>query len=175
MKKIDLSITILLIVAAIIVTLSIISTQVTKRTIQFIDKNISFSYVDMQYDENGKETFKKIDKFEVFKAYYDENGKITVQSSSDLDNNLIAPGTSNEVLFKIDNTTRRVFYYSVKMNAYFSNDEVNLPIKVSLKRYDGVYVFGSNDESKLINDFVNVQDDFALKPDRYSYYTFQRT
>ena len=90
-----------------------------------------------------------------------------------MNDNIIAPGTSNEVLFKIDNTTKRVFYYSVKMNAYFSDNEITLPIEVSLKRYDGVYVFGSNDESKLINDFVNVQDDFALKPDRYSYYTFK--
>ena len=110
MKKIDLFITILLIVAAIIATLSIVSIQVTERTKQYIDKNISFSYVDIQHDEDGKETFKKVEKFEVFKAYYDENGEITVKSSGEMNDNIIAPGTSNEVLFKIDNTTKRVFY-----------------------------------------------------------------
>ena len=173
MKKIDLSITILLIIAAIIATLSIVSNQVTERTKQYIDKNINFSYVDVEYDENGKENFKKVDSFEVFKAYYDENGKVTVQSSSDLGDNIIAPGTSNEVLFKVDNTTKRVFYYTVKMNASFSNSDIELPIKVSLKRYDGTYVFGSNEDNKFIADFVNIQDDFALKPDRYAYYIFK--
>lgn len=172
MKKIDLFVTILLIVSGIILTLSIMGNQVTERTKQYIDKNISFSHVEVELDENGNESFNKVDSFEVFKAYYDENGKVTVASSSGTDK-IIAPGTSNEVTFKVDNTTKRVFYYTVNMNAYFSNSEVELPIKVSLKRYDGTYVYGSSDENELIGNFKNVKDEYALKPDRYSYYTFE--
>ena len=168
MKKIDLSITILLILAAILVTFSIVGNQVTERTKQYIDKNISFSPVEIEYDEAGNEVFNK-----VFKAFYDETGEITVASSSGLDTNIIAPGTSNEVVFKVDNTTKRVFYYTVIMNAVFSNSEVELPIKASLKRYDGVYVFGSSQDGHLIGNFNNIKEEYALKPDRYSYYTFE--
>ena len=173
MKKIDLSITILLIVAAIILTLSIAGNQVTERTKQYIDKNISFSYVDVKIDEEGKEVFNKVDSFQVFKAFYDENGEVTVQSSNGLDTNVIAPGTSNQITFKVDNTTKRIFYYSVKMYASFSNSEVELPIKVSLKRYDGKYIYGSSENNSYVGNFVDVKDEFALKPNRYSYYTFE--
>ncbi len=173
MKKIDLSITILLIVAAILVTFSIVGNQVTERTKQYIDKNISFSPVEVEYDESGNETFSKVESFEVFKAFYDETGEITVASSAGLDTNIIAPGTSNEVVFKVDNSTKRVFYYTVVMNAEFSNSEVSLPIRANLKRYDGVYIYGSPDNQDLIGDFKNVKDEYALKPDRYSYYTFE--
>lgn len=173
MKKIDLSITILLILAAILVTFSIVSNQVTERTKQYIDKNISFSPVEVEYDEAGNEVFNKVESFEVFKAFYDETGEITVASSSGLDTNIIAPGTSNEVVFKVDNTTKRVFYYTVIMNAVFSNSEVELPVKASLKRYDGVYVYGSPENEDYIGGFKNIKEEYALKPDRYSYYTFE--
>ena len=173
MKKIDLSITILLILAAILATFSIVGNQVTERTKQYIDKNISFSPVEVEYDEAGNEVFHKVESFEVFKAFYDETGEVTVASSSGLDTNIIAPGTSNEVYFKVDNTTKRVFYYSVVMNAVFSNSEVELPINVSLRRYDGVYVYGSPDSEQLVGEFKNIKDEYALKPDRYSYYTFE--
>lgn len=172
MKKLNIFVALIAIMIVTIVTISLMGQLVTERTKQYIDKNINFSNVDVLVDDSGKEYFEKVDGFEVFKAYYDENGEVTVQSSS-LDENVIAPGTTNSVTFKVQNDTKRVFYYTIVMNATFSNSEVELPIDVSLKRYDGAYIYGSSAENNAIGDFKNVKEEYALKPDRYSYYTFE--
>lgn len=172
MKKINVFITLIIILIVTIITISLLGSIITDQTKKYIDKNVSFSSVEVVKDEDGTEHISKVDGFEVFKAYYDNNGNIVVSSGSKLDDKVIAPGTENEISFQVENNTNRVLYYIVNMNAYFSCDDVQLPINVSLKRYDGASIYGAS-QNYLLDNFKNVKDEYALKPNRYSYYTFK--
>lgn len=173
MKKLSTFVILILIVIVTLITISLMGNLVTERTKQYIDKNVSFSPVEVSIGDDGSEHIEKLDSFDVFRAFYDETGEITVMSSSIEETNVIAPGTSNSVTFQVVNNTKRVLYYTIVMNATFSNEEVELPINVSLKRYDGAYVYGSGEENKNIGEFKNIKEEYALKPERYSYYTFE--
>ncbi len=174
MKKLNIFITVIFITIVTIITVSLMGSIITDRTKQYIDKHVSFSPVEVTLDDSGTEHIEKVDDFEVFKAFYDKNGEIVVASGSGLGgDNVIAPGTSNSVTFQVENKTNRVLYYTVNMDAEFSNEKVTLPVNVTLKRFDGVYIYGSSEETKMIGDFKDIKEEYALKPNRYSYYTFE--
>ncbi len=80
---------------------------------------------------------------EIFKISY-QNGeeKITVDGGTD---KVIAPGTSNQYSFTLDNSGEFALDYTMTIKAWFGNDEYAIPVTARLRVADGGYAVGSED------------------------------
>lgn len=111
-------------------------------------------------------------EIEIFKMTYEnENGDITVKSENG--EAVIAPGTGNSTAFKLKNTGNVPLDYYVNLNLIISstNEDLKLPLKIRLSRYDGVWIVGGPDEYMDVYQVSSEGDTGVLGPGKYIYYT----
>ena len=118
-------------------------------------------------DEQTWSTNTQIDIFKV--TYENGDGEITVRS--DNGDKVFAPGTDNSYTFKLINTGDVTLEYGLEVRAYFTPDNIDLPIDARLNRYDGKWL------SPEAGAFVDVllldglTDTDRLGAGKYTYYT----
>lgn len=111
----------------------------------------------------------------VFRTQY-VDGEMRVIASSSTGNNIIAPGTSNDYRFYLQNTSNTTIKFALNMFATITVKNYDgiiskIPVDVKLCRYDGVYLVGSENEWLPISDLGGDVDEGAISPKSYVYYT----
>lgn len=123
------------------------------------------------YDENtvwAAET-----EVEIFRLTYDEKGDVTVRNNSGSNDALIAPGTSNEYIFTLENTGDVPLDYIMTMEAWVGGTELWLPVKASVRDYNERYLLGSPTQSEDVLELNTVRDDGVLGSGRAALYTLE--
>jgi len=119
---------------------------------------------------DGKTAWKTNTEVEIFRVSY-ENGEHVVTVKSSDGQKIIAPGTGNSYTFKLKNTGDVALDCDVKVEAYFSQAGINIPITGRVSRYDGKWVVGSADSYANVASLNNAEDSMTLAAGRYIYYT----
>lgn len=130
-------------------------------------KNPSF----VAYDANT--VWQSETDVEIFKLSYENGeGNITVISNDGLDK-LIAPGTSNEYEFTLENTGDVALDYTLEMEAWVEGTDLWLPVKARVWDYTNRYLLGSENHSEDALELNTVNDDGVLGAGRYASYTLE--
>lgn len=124
------------------------------------------------YDENT--VWSAETEVEIFRISYDnENGDITVKNNAGSNDALIAPGTSNEYIFTLENTGDAPLDYTMTMEAWVGGTELWLPVKASVRDYNNRYLLGSPTQSEDVLELNSVRDDGVLGAGRLAVYTLE--
>ena len=122
-------------------------------------------------DENGDKVWENTARADIFRCFYDnEQGKITVIADGEGEDRVIAPGTSNDYKFTIQNTTAFPLDYDMYVEAEVIGTEHEIPLRVSLRADNSGYIAGS-ENSGSIKDLDGVRDSSVLGGGRCNYYT----
>ncbi len=109
---------------------------------------------------------------EIFHLSYDnEKGDITV--TSDGEDAVFAPGTSNSYTFHLKNNGDTSLDYSMWMESSVSNEEYALPITVRLQSSEGEWILGGEDTWVDAAELNSVFDSATLGASRYVWYTLE--
>lgn len=122
------------------------------------------------YDENtvwASET--QVDIFRL--TYENGSGVITVNSSDD--DKVIAPGTSEEYVFTLENTGNVPLDYTMSMEAWVEGTDLRLPVTASVRDYTGRYLLGSPSGSEDVLELNTVKDSGVLGAGRLYVYTLE--
>lgn len=109
-------------------------------------------------------------QIDIFKVTYENgDGEITVRS--DNGDKVFAPGTDNSYTFKLINTGDVTLEYGLEVRAYFTPDNIDLPIDARLNRYDGKWL--SPEEGAFVDVLLldGLTDTDRLGAGKYTYYT----
>lgn len=109
---------------------------------------------------------------EIFKVSY-ENGQQNVTVKSDDGDKLIAPGTENSYTFKLKNTGDVALDYTMMMDINCSPESLKLPVEARVRRYDGMWVSGRDEEYVSASESDKIEDSTTLGAGRYTYYTLE--
>lgn len=109
-------------------------------------------------------------RVDIFKTEY-ENGQGSIVVASGNGDRIIAPGTENSYTFKLKNNYIVPFDYSVTVKAYFTPDNIEIPVTCRLSRYDGKWIAGSDTEWQTVPQFDGATDAAQLAPTSYVTYT----
>jgi hypothetical protein len=126
-------------------------------------------------DESGNKAFSSVTADSMFQATYaGTDGKTPVVISSD-GKSVIAPGTSGEYVFELENTGDVPLVYSVTLDGFFSveNSDSILPICVRMKGQEGDYLIGSDTSWEPLAKLNNISDAGTLKERTSRYYTIE--
>lgn len=108
-------------------------------------------------------------KVDIFKSSYtNKQGQMTVKS--DDGDKVIAPGTSNSFVFKLQNTGDVSLDYAVDIDT-FTSDGYTLPVQARLSRYDGKWVMGDEKHWDSVDNLNEAFDTDTLAAGSYTYYT----
>lgn len=107
---------------------------------------------------------------EIFRVSY-ENGEQVVTVQSGNGQKVIAPGTQNSYTFKLKNTGNVALDYDVEIDAFFSHNDIQIPITGRLNRYDGKWVVGGKDTYVDVSALNLAYDKDTLAAGKYTYYT----
>ncbi len=109
---------------------------------------------------------------EIFHLSYDnESGSISVTSENQ--DAVFAPGTSNSYTFYLKNTGGTSLDYTMWMESSVSNETYAIPIQVRVVSSDGTWILGDEDtwvDSSALN---TVFDEERLASGRYDWYTLE--
>ena len=94
------------------------------------------------YDDNV--VWQTMTDVEIFKVTYDEKGDISVDGTDD---KVFAPGTGNSYKFVLENTGETPIEYTMEVEAFFSNEDVFIPIETKFHDYEGNYYVGGEGNS----------------------------
>lgn len=121
-------------------------------------------------DEKG--VWRKVTNVELFRATY-ENGEqlVTVEGSNG--EKVIAPGTTNTYVFKLKNTGNVALDYDVEVEAFFTPEEVEIPVESRIKRYDGEWMLGGEAHFDGVELMNGATDRATLGKGCYTYYTLE--
>lgn len=109
---------------------------------------------------------------EIFKLSYDnEDGDITIKS--DNGSSLIAPGTSNEYVFTLENTGNSPLDYTMTMEAWINGTDFRLPVKARVWDYTDQFLLGSLTQSEDVLELNTVSEDGVLGAGRLASYTLE--
>ena len=108
-------------------------------------------------------------KVNIFKISY-ENGQqiVTVNGNGE---KVIAPGTENSYTFKLKNNGSRAVDYAVWVEAFFTPEDISIPIRARMNRYDGEWIAGDQDHWVDIAALNGTEDEDILGTGKYTYYT----
>ena len=109
-------------------------------------------------------------KVDIFRTSYQDGAhNITVNSGNG--DKIIAPGTENSYTFKLKNTYSLPMDYSVTVKAYFTPDDVYIPVDCRLSRDDGAWIAGDANTWKTVPQFDGTTDYAVLSEFSYVTYT----
>ncbi len=127
----------------------------------------------LSYSEDGDVSIWETEtEAEIFKFSYDSENGTTVQTVDGTDK-LIAPGTSNEYTFTLENTGSTLLDYTLTMEAYVTGTDYTLPVKVSVSDYTGKYILGSETDKVDVLELNNVKEESKLSEGRFAVYTLK--
>lgn len=106
---------------------------------------------------------------EIFKFKYDETGGLSVVSSNDM--KVFAPGTGNEYTFHVKNGSSEAVDYKMWVEAYFSNEDLWIPIEVKMREGSDDYLIGDADNWVEAVELNTVSEEQTLESNRYTNYT----
>lgn len=109
---------------------------------------------------------------EIFRVSY-VNGEQVITVTSNNEEKVIAPGTENSYTFKLKNTGNAALDYTVTVDAFFSSEDIEIPISGKLNRYDGKWIVGDKDNYVDIPTLDTAEDKATLGAGRYTYYTLE--
>lgn len=122
------------------------------------------------YDENT--VWSSHTEVEIFRISYENgSGQVTVNSANG--DKLLAPGTSNQYQFALENTGNVPLQYELSMEAYFSHEDKPIPIYASVADYTGDYLLGSGKEKADVLELNNVQKKGTIKAGYVMPYTLE--
>lgn len=120
------------------------------------------------YDENT--VWSTQTDVKIFKMTYDNaSGEVTVKPNSGTDK-LLAPGTSNEYTFTLENTGNVPLDYTMSMEAWFGSKYV-IPVQARVSDYNGNYLLGSAHHAEDVLKLNSVGDSGVLGAGRCAVYT----
>lgn len=139
------------------------STQTTVQRTQF-ESEPGFEAEDTQVVWNHNT------QVEIFRvSYADKEQTITVHSADG--DKVIAPGTENSYTFKLKNTGNVALDYTVEVEAFFTPEDVVIPVTGRISRYDGTWIVGGQAEYTPASAWNNAKDQATLGAGKYTYYT----
>ena len=101
------------------------------------------------------------------------NGENVVSVASDNGDKVIAPGTTNEYVFYLKNTGNCALDYTLTVDAYYSQEDLDIPVNVRMTDYRGDWELGNDDEWVPVMKLNEVEDSATLGVNRSAYYTLQ--
>ena len=111
---------------------------------------------------------------DIFRLFYENGeGKITVRNNDGKSDKLIAPGTSNQYVFTLENNGDVPLDYTMTMEAWVEGTGERLPVRARVWDYTNQYLLGSAGQSADVLALNTVQDAAALGAGRYAYYTLE--
>lgn len=110
---------------------------------------------------------------EIFKLSYDETGKTTVIGAEGNTDKLIAPGTSNQYHFTLENSGDVALDYTMSMEAYITGTDEIIPVKARVWDYTNKYLLGSEEEMNDVLKLNTVSEEGVLGAGRYAAYTLE--
>lgn len=120
--------------------------------------------------EDGQAVWTTNTSVEIFRMSY-ENGEHVVTVKSNHGDKIIAPGVDNSYTFKLKNTGDVALDYTMDMDIRFTSDEAEIPMEIRVRRYDGVWVFGREEEYIPVSLTKTTGDSATLGAGKYTYYT----
>ena len=109
-------------------------------------------------------------KVDIFSVSYKNGGQeILVQSSNG--DKVIAPGTENSYIFKFINTGNVALDYMMEVESLITPGDVEIPITLRLKRYDGTWIAGGKSKYLSAAEDVHIEDASTIGAGMYVYYT----
>ena len=106
---------------------------------------------------------------EIFKFKYDETGGLSVVSSNDM--KVFAPGTGNEYTFHVKNGSSEAVDYKMWVEAYFSHEDLWIPIEVKMREGSDEDLIGDADNWVEAIELNPVSEEQTLDSNRYTNYT----
>ena len=110
---------------------------------------------------------------EIFKLSYDETGKTTVIGAQGNTDKLIAPGTTNQYHFTLENSGDVALDYTMSMEAYITGTDEIIPVKARVWDYTNKYLLGSEEEMNDVLELNTVSEEGVLGAGRYAAYTLE--
>lgn len=123
-------------------------------------------------DDKGKwEMETDIELFHI--TYQNNEAKVTVASSDN--QNVIAPGTSNQYMFHLMNTGNVALDYHMQAFVTFSQGNIadQIPLEVRLSDYTGSYLLGNKNEWVEVEKLNDVDKSSVLGANSYEIYTLE--
>lgn len=108
---------------------------------------------------------------EIFKLTYDGDNGITVMGTDG--DKLIAPGTSNEYVFTLENTGDVLLDYEMTMEAKITGTDLELPVKARVWDYTDKYLLGNVSEKADVLELNSVSETSKLSAGRFAVYTLE--
>lgn len=109
---------------------------------------------------------------EIFRvSYKNGSGQVTVNSANG--DKLLAPGTSNQYHFTLENTGNVDLKYTMTMEAYFSHNDTPIPVHARVVDYKGDYLLGSPEKSVDVLELNNVEKKGTLAAGYVAPYTLE--
>ncbi len=106
---------------------------------------------------------------DIFKISY-VNGENEITVNSDMQDKVIAPGTENSYTFRLKNTGSTNATYTLSVEAFFTPDDVQIPVTVRLNRMDGDWIVGSESEYGLVSELNGAEDEGSLSSGKVATY-----
>ena len=122
------------------------------------------------YDENT--VWSGETNVEIFRiSYSNGEGRVTVRSANG--DKLLAPGTENTYNFTLENTGDASLDYTLTMEAWFSHDEMPIPIQARVVDYKGNYLAGSAEGKTDVLELNRVNQEGTLRAGYVAPYTLE--
>lgn len=111
-------------------------------------------------------------EIDLFKTDYNdpEDIKVTVIGNGD---KVIAPGTKYEYDFYVENNSNYAIDYNLTGEAYFSEEDLTIPVDIKLADNDGVYFMGSETSWTPVYSLNELNTTRTLAPNSYTKYNLQ--
>ena len=106
----------------------------------------------------------------IFSSTY-KNGEQIITATSNNGEKIIAPGTNGSYVFEIKNTGNVAIDYTLETLSEIEPFNMQLPVEIRIKRYDGYWVTGNNGGWLKVNNSNLGNDKFTLGANKRSYYT----
>ncbi|SFX79286.1 hypothetical protein [Ruminococcus sp. XPD3002] len=108
---------------------------------------------------------------EIFRLTYSSENGMTVKSENG--DKLIAPGTSEEYVFTLENTGDVPLAYDMTMSAKVTGTDLELPVKVNVHDHTDRYILGSSDTLTKVDSLNSVAEHSQLSAGRFAVYTLK--
>ncbi len=105
---------------------------------------------------------------DIFSLSYDETGAVTVRSADG--DKVVAPGTSGNYFFRINNTTTKDMDCIVTVKAWYSDEDYKIPVNAKFSGMDHTYFVGSETAYEDVLALDGVTDRLTLGGKRYFSY-----